>query len=204
MASKEKKERTLGEHLHVKGERCASPKCALIRRPYPPGVHGQRRTRRGLSDFGRQIREKQKFKVSYGLDERNLRRLFEEAQRMSGSIATRLMELLERRLDNVVFRLGFAPSRSAARKLIVQGHITVNAKRTSAPGYEVRAGDIVGVRAESAAKGPFRELRETLKKYAPPVWLELNLEKLEGRVKSHPEDTTPPFEVNLLVESFSK
>lgn len=123
---------------------------------------------------------------------------------MSGSVATRLIELLERRLDNVVFRLGFAPSRSAARKLIVQGHIVVNAKRVSAPGYEVNAGDVVGIRPESTTKAPFRELRETNKKHTPPAWLELDLEKLEGRVKSYPEDVTPPFEVNLLVESFSK
>ena len=108
---KEKRERALGERLQLKGTRCQSPKCALVRKPYRPGMHGQKRQRKGLSDFGRQIREKQKFKLSYGLDERSLRHLFEKASLQSGSTAVRLNELLESRLDNVVFRLGIALSR---------------------------------------------------------------------------------------------
>src|SRR3989338_1868683 len=109
---KEKIERSLGEQLQLKGTRCRGPKCAVVRKPYRPGMHGQKPKRKSLSEFGRQINEKQKFKVTYGIHERTLRHLFEQAARSPGSTAERLVELLERRLDNTVFRLGFAPSRS--------------------------------------------------------------------------------------------
>jgi small subunit ribosomal protein S4 len=201
---KEKRERSLGERLQLKATRCRGPKCALVRRPHPPGVHGPRGSRRPLSDFGRQIREKQKFKVAYGLNERNLRQLFRFASKTSGSTATRLVELLERRLDNVVFRLGLAGSRSAARQLIVHGHVAVNGKRVRAPGYSVQLEDVIGIRPESATRGAVCDLRETLKQYDPPSWLALDLDKLEGRMVGRPEGTSVPFEVNLLVESFSK
>ena len=199
---KEKKERALGQALQLKGKRCASPKCALVRRPYRPGQHGKSR-QRALSDFGRQIREKQKFKLSYGLDERNLRELVHRAEKKSGSTVTRILELLERRLDNVVFRLGFAPSRAAARQLVVHGHIFVNKKRVRSPGYEVRAQDVISIRKESLEHVNFKDLKEALKKYDVPSWLQLDPEKLEGRVLSNEPNTVAPFEINLLVESFS-
>jgi len=201
---KEKRERQLGERLGLKATRCRGPKCAVVRKPHKPGVHGPRGSRRPLSDFGLQIREKQKFKVTYGLNERNLRQLFGRAVKASGSTATQLMELLESRLDNVIFRLGFAGSRSAARQLIGHGHIIVNGKRVRAPGYHVRVNDVIGIRPESAALAAVRDLRETLKQYDSPSWLALDVDKLEGRVVGRPEDVNIPFEVNLLVESFSK
>lgn len=201
---KEKRERALGEHLHLKGDRCLSPKCAVVRKPYPPGMHGPRGRRKSPSEFGLQIREKQKFKLSYGINEQNLRRLFKDAERKSGSTAEKLIELLERRLDNVVFRLGLARSRGGARQLIGHGHIFVNQRKVRATGFQVKQGDVISIRPESESKSAFSTLRETLKEYDPPSWLHLDKDKLEGRVLSPPQDLTPPFEVNLLVESFSK
>ncbi|MBI4094540.1 MAG: 30S ribosomal protein S4 [Candidatus Liptonbacteria bacterium] len=201
---KEKRERALGVHLHIKGERCMSPKCAFIRKPYRPGVHGQKRRRGTISDFGRQLQEKQKFKLAYGVSERELRRLFGAARKEKGSTATKLVELLERRLDNVVFRLGFAKSRAQAAQLIVHGHIFVNGRRTRSPGFAAKAGDTIHIRPDSRSKALFGNLGEALKKYEPPVWLALDLEKLEGKVVRLPAEAGVPFEVSVLVESFSK
>lgn len=205
MGPKEKKERALGERLHLKGTRCDSPKCAAVRRPYPPGVHGKSR-KRALSDFGRQLKEKQKFKLTYLIDERNLSRIFGEAKKTSGSIGVgkKFLELLERRLDNVIYRLGLAPSRLMGRQLALHGHIFVNGKRTRSPGYEVKAEDVITIRRESVAKGPFRDIKEKMKTYELPSWLALDAEKLEGRVKALPHDVEMPFEISLLVEAFSK
>jgi len=200
---KEKKERSLGEKLGFKAERSAGPKSAFLRKPYRPGQHGQSR-QRALSDFGRQIKEKQKFKLTYGLDERNLRRLFEKALKKTGSTANHILELLEGRLDNVVFRLGFAPSRLTARQMVVHGHIRVNGKKVRSPGYEVEVGDIVSVRPESMGKASFKNLKEVLKKLEIPGWLSVDPDKIEGRVLSKPQDFKIPYEINLLVESFSK
>ncbi len=197
---KEKKERAVGERLNLKGERCSTPKCAFVRKPYRPGVHGPQRQRRSLSEFGLQLKEKKKFKLSYGLDERNLRRIFAMAVRAKGSSAAKIVEFLESRLDNVVYRVGFASSRGAARQLIVHGHIFVNKRRVRSPGYSVKAGDVITAQGDVDA---VKKRAEILKKYEPPAWLHLDREKLEGRVLSPPEATSP-FDVNLLVESFSK
>lgn len=201
---KEKKERALGERLQLKGERCSSPKCAMLRKPYRPGMHGKKKRKKNTSDFGRQLMEKQKCKVSYGLDERTLRRLFETAHRQTGSTADRLVELLESRLDNVVFRLGLATSRSMARQLIIHGHIAVNGRRVRSPGFAVKVGDAVRVREGSLTKNVFRKVAEATKAYEPPSWLQIDRGKLEGLVTAPVRDTTLPFEVNTLVESFSK
>jgi small subunit ribosomal protein S4 len=180
------------------------PKAAFVRKPYKPGVHGPKGSRKALSDFGRQIMEKQKCKVLYGIDERTLRRIFGDAYKKTGSTNLNIIQLLESRIDSVLFRMGFAPSRAAGRQLVRQGHILVNKKRVRAPGYVLRVNDIVSIRPESATKGPFKTLKETLEKYEAPAWLKLDLDKMEGRVISTPEDATSPFEVNLVVESFSK
>jgi len=202
---KEKKERALGVRLNLKGERCASPKCAAVRKPYRPGMHGQKRGRfSSISEFGAQLREKQKFKLSYGLDERNMRQVFEKARKTKGSVASKILELLERRLDNVVFRLGFAPSRLSARQLVVHGHVVVNKKRVRSPGFLVKAGDVINLKEGSEVKAFIAKRREALKKHEPPPWLEIDRDKPEGKVVKLPEGITPPFEVNLLVESFSK
>lgn len=199
---KEKKERSVGEQLFLKGYRCNSPKCAMVRKPYRPGVHGKAR-RRALSEYGRQIKEKQKFKLSYGLDEQNLRSLFARARRAQGSVAERLLELLERRLDNVIFRLGFAPSRSMARQLVVHGHILVNGKRVRSPGFSVVVGSRIDLRDVSKGKAIFAKLRDSLKQYNAPSWLAIDAEELSGTVLSAPTED-PRFEINTLVESFSK
>lgn len=201
---KEKKERALGERLGLKGERCASPKCAAVRKPYRPGVHGPRGRQRALSEFGLQLKEKQKFKVSYGIDERNLRQIFLKALKAKGPSAMKLVEFLERRLDNAVFRLGLASSRGSARQLIVHGHIAVNGKRVRSPGFLVKIGDAIALAPGSETLDVLAKRKEILKKYEPPPWLSLDREKLEGRVLSRPEDVTLPFEAKLVVESFSK
>ncbi len=203
---KEKKERALGERLHLKGERCLTPKCAAVRKPYRPGAHGQSKGGRhkALSDFGRQILEKQKFKVNYGLTEKSLHQLFLLAKKTTGSTSAKLIELLERRLDNAIFRIGFAPSRRAGRQLIMHGHIFVNNKRVRSPGFLIKAGDTVSFRNESQSMKWIENIKESIKKHEAPEWLSVDGDKLVGRVLRNPHDLTPPFEVSLLVESFSK
>lgn len=201
---KEKKERSLGEHLHVKGKRCDSPKCALVRKPNRPGVHGASHKRKALSDFGKQSREKQKFKVMYGIDERNLRRIFETAQGTTLGVSEKLMELLERRLDNTLFRLGFAESRSMGRQLVVHGHILLNGRHVRSPGIFVSTGDTIRIVDRSKTKKIFQELKNALEHKEIPAWLAVDPQTLEGRVLSLPRDTQTAFEINLLVESFSK
>jgi small subunit ribosomal protein S4 len=204
LGPKEKRERALGLPLGLKGDRAGSPKSALTRKPYRPGVHGPKSRPRTLSEFGLQLREKSKFKLAYGVDERNLHRLFRIAAVARGANGAKLVELLERRLDNVVYRLGFTPTRLAARQLVLQGHIAVNGRKVVSPGYEVRVGDHISAREGSKQKGAFTQRKEILKKFDPPSWLRLDGEKLEGEVLSLPADIELPFEVNLLVESFSK
>ncbi len=203
---KEKKERALGVRLGLKGTRCSSDKCAQVRRPYPPGAHGKGR-RRPLSDFGKQIKEKQKFKLTYLIDEKNLNRIFGEAIKtqssVSGGVGAKFIELLESRLDNVIYRLGFTPSRLMARQLVVHGHFFVNGKRVRSPGYEITKGDLISIREESKNDALFRDMREKLKSQEVPKWLILDAEKLEGRVASEPHDVEVPFEISLLVEAFS-
>jgi small subunit ribosomal protein S4 len=176
----------------------------MMRKPYAPGVHGKTRKHGALSDFGRQLQEKQKCKLSYGIDERALRRIFGGARRRKGSTAANLVELLESRLDNVVFRLGLAPSRTAARQLIVHGHVIVNGVKVRAPGYMVKMGDTISVRPESAGLTVFKNIKESLKKYEPPAWLQIDAETLTGKILNVPGETEVPFEANALVETFSK
>jgi small subunit ribosomal protein S4 len=204
MGPKEKRERALGVRLGLKGERCLTPKCAMVRKPYKPGVHGPRGRQKALSEFGLQLREKSKFKLTYGVDENNLRRIFNQVAAKKGSLGAGMLALLERRLDNVVFRLGLAPSRGASRQLVVQGHIAVNGRKVVSPGLTVRANDVVAVRADSFATGAIAKRREMLMKFDAPAWLHFDPVKLEGRVLALPSDVETPFEINLLVEAFSK
>lgn len=201
---KEKKERALGVRLGLKGDRATSPKSALTRKPYKPGAHGPTGRPKALSEFGLQLREKAKFKIAYGVNENNMKRLFTMATAIKGESGTRLLELLESRLDSVVFLLGWAVSRAAARQLVVQGHITVNKKKVVSPGYQLRKGDVIGVREASRTNKSFTERMEIIKKYDAPSWLRMDADKLEGELLSLPTDINPPFEINLLVDSFSK
>ena len=204
LGPKEKRERALGIRLGLKGERSMSPKSAMVRKPYKPGVHGPHGRMRALSEFGLQIREKSKFKLAYGVDDRYLRRLFAVAQAAQGALGAKMMELLERRIDNVVFRLGFTPTRLAARQLVLHGHIAVGGRKVTSPGYVLKVGDKVSVREGHGAKGHIAKQKEFLKKYDAPAWLRLDPEKLEGEMLSLPQNVEMPFEINLLVESFSK
>lgn len=201
---KEKKERALGTTLQLKAERSLSPKSALARRPFVPGQHGPTKRRKAPSDFGRQVQEKQKVKLSYGIDERNLRFIFKKAAKATGDISKYLTELLERRLDNVVFRAGLAASRGVARKRIIDGHIVVNGKRVRSPGYQVKLGDVVAIYQGSRERVMFKELAKNLEAHEGPYWLTLTPSKLEATVASLPKDVESPFHMPLIVESFSK
>ena len=201
---KERKERALGVRLGLKGDRALSPKSAMVRKPYKPGVHGPHARPRAVSEFGLQIREKNKVKLSYGIDENNLRRLFSQAVAKKGALGATMLELLERRLDNVVFRLGLTTTRAAARQLVVHGHIAVNGRKVTSPGYVVKKGDTVIVRESSREKASLPRRREILKKYEAPAWLHLDPENMLGKVLELPKDVEAPFEINLLVEAFSK
>lgn len=201
--TKEKRERALGTKLFLKAHRCNSPKCVLVRKPYRPGLHGQGR-RRVLSEFGQQLAEKQKIKASYGIREAQMKNIFSAAMRNPGLTGNVIIQLLERRLDNVVFRLGLALSRSVARQLVGHRHILVNGKIVFAPSYLVKIKDKISIRPQSKNHPAFKDFGELLKKYEAPVWLLLDKEKLEGEMTALPKDVETPFDVNMVVDYYSK
>jgi small subunit ribosomal protein S4 len=190
--------------IYLKGDRCYSDKCSFDRRSYPPGQHGQRRMK--ASDYRDMLREKQKVRRMYGLMERQFRSYFHKAERQKGITGTNLLVLLERRLDSVVFRLGFAVSRNQARQLVRHGHITVNGRKVNIPSFLVSMGDIIAVREKSRTVVPILEGLEMVERRGVPGWLELNREKFEGEVKTLParEDITMPIQERLIVEFYSK
>lgn len=200
---KEKKERALGVKLFLKAERCNSQKCATIRRPYRPGDHGKAR-RRPLSEYGLQLQEKQKIRFTYGVSEKSLRRIFSRSAKSKGVTNEMMLALLEKRLDNVIYRLGLAPSRSVARQLASHGHFLVNGRKTTIPSYELKVGDVISIRPQSQKHPLFQELPVILKKYDAPVWLKLDVDKLEGKVVMQPKEFEMSFNVNLVVDYYSK
>lgn len=165
---------------------CDSAKCGLVRKPYPPGQHGKSRPRR-LSEYGEQLLEKQKLKLVYGLRERQFKRYFDAAAGRLGMTHLAMLEMLERRLDNVVFRLGLAPSRQASRQMVSHGHFIVNSRRVYSPGYQVKKGDKVEVRSNSQSNKNFEQTRVVLKKFQPPLWLGLDKDKLSAQVVNVPD-----------------
>jgi small subunit ribosomal protein S4 len=193
-----------GTKLFLKGDRCFSEKCAIERRAYPPGVHGQGRAR--FSDYGVQLREKQKVKRMYGLLERQFRRTFYRASSMKGQAGENLLMLLERRLDNVVFRLGFATSRNEARQLIKHGHFTVNGKKVSTPSIVVRPGWKIGLRERSKKVARIAAALDALEGRSLPQWLEIETAASEGTIKQMPvrDDITLPIDEQLIVELYSR
>ncbi|MDP3948003.1 MAG: 30S ribosomal protein S4 [bacterium] len=199
-----RRERALGERLFLKGARSLGPKAAMVRRPYPPGIQGKSKRRRMPSEYAQQLRNKQKFRVSYGLTEKQLKRLVREAMRQSGVTGPKIVELLERRLDNVIYRLGFGPSRMATRQLIVQGHIMVNKRKVTSPSCLARVNDTISIRPESRNKKMFTDLGETVKKTLVPPWLHVDQGTLEGKVVALPTNVEPPFDINAVVEFYSK
>ena len=185
---------------------CDSIKCGLMKKPYPPGQHGKAKVRR-MSEFGQQLAEKQKLKLIYGLREKQFKKYFDFASKKSGVTPQIMMELLERRLDNVVFRLGFAPSRASARQLVGHGHIFVNGKKVSSPSYSVKPGEQVDIKESSKAKKIFAEVRTVLKKFQPPSWLELDKEKMSAKIVSIPDKEFLlgiPVEVYKVLEYYSR
>lgn len=204
---REKKERRLGEKLFLKRERCSGPKCALTRRGYPPGVHGKtRRRRRERSEFGTLLNEKQKVRFLYGLDDGELNRYSKQAEGRGGVFGAALLHLLERRLDTVVFRLGFAESRRTARQMISHGHITAGGKTVTAPSFRVRDHVVISIKASSLASPLFSQLNEHLQKYAVPRWLSLDADKKTGSVIGMPEisDLELTFDPAKIKEFYSK
>lgn len=190
--------------LYLKGDRCYSDKCAVERRGYPPGQHGQGRAK--FSNYGVQLREKQKVKRMYGLMERQFRNFFSKAERQKGITGTNLLLLLERRLDNLVYRLGFANSRSEARQLVRHSHFTVNGKKVNIPSYLVRVGEVIELREKSRKNAKVGESLEAVARRGIPSWLELEKEQFRGRLVSLParEDLTMPIKEQLIVELYSK
>ncbi len=190
--------------LFLKGDRCYTDKCAFERRAYPPGQHGQRRTK--LSDFGLQLREKQKVKKIYGVLERQFRRYFYKADRAKGVTGLNLLRLLELRLDNVVHRMGFADSRKEARQLVLHGHFLVNGKPVNISNTVLVKDDVVSVNPKSQKLVPIIRSLENVKKREIPDWLELNAAEFKGKVKFVPErnHVTLPIEENLVVELYSR
>lgn len=205
IAAKEKKERALGVKLFLKAYRCNSTKCAMIKKPYRPGAHGKSTRRRGtMSELGMQWRENQKIKLTYGLNDSQMLNLVKDALRNPEATGDKMIELLESRLDNAVYRLGFAPSRIVARQLINHGHIVVNGRKTTSPSYKVKAGDVITIRKQSVNLKALAELPALLKKYEPPLWLVLEPDKLEGKIVSAPKNIEVPFDLNLVVDYYSK
>ncbi len=201
--TKEKKERSLGVRLFLKAHRCSGPKCALAHNPSRPGLHGKAR-RRALSEVGQQLQEKQKIQYSYGIRETYLRKIFAAASKNPGVTAEMVVSTLERRLDNVVFRAGFTPSRSVARQLVGHGHFIINGKRVNIPSYSVKPGDIIKIRPQSKDYIIFKDLAENLKKIESPIWLAVDKEKFEIKIDSLPKDHEIPFDINMVVDYYSK
>ncbi len=190
--------------LFLKGERCYTDKCAIERRNYPPGQHGQARPK--FSEYSIQLREKQKVKRIYGLLENQFRRTFAAAARTKGITGETLLVLLERRLDNVAYRLGFATSRAEARSLVRHGHVLVNGKKINIPSYAVRAGDLVSVRERSRQIGRVLTAMEAAQRRGIPDWAEVDRDAFTGRIKLLPtrSDITMPINEKLIVELYSK
>jgi small subunit ribosomal protein S4 len=190
--------------LSLKGERCFTDKCAIKRRAYPPGQHGQGRTK--VTDYGTQLREKQKVRRIYGILEKQFRGYFEKADRMKGVTGENLLVLLETRLDNVVYRLGFASSRGEARILVRHGHFMVNGRKVNIPSFQVRPGSIIELREKSRAIACINESLDAVVRRGTPQWLELDKVAFKGVMKSVPvrEDITMPIQEQLIVELYSK
>lgn len=193
-----------GTKLFLKGDKCYGPNCALGKRATPPGEHGQARQRK-MSEYGMQLREKQKAKRAYGVLENQFHRYFETAERTKGITGENLLILLERRLDNVVYRMGFGDSRAQARQIVRHGHILVNGKKVNIPSYLVDANDVITVREKSAEQNHFKALREGSNRVIPK-WLSVDFENLKATVTAMPtrEDVDLSVQEQLIVELYSR
>jgi len=200
--------RRLGQKLFLKGERCLTPKCPMVKRPYPPGQKRKRRIS-PLSEYGKELREKQKLKNWYNLRETQLRKYIKEVLKKRGKVedpATFLIKKLESRLDNVIFRLGFARSRAQAKELISHGYFLVNEKKVNIPSYRVKKGERISFLPQKRKKKIFQDFPSILKKHQPPSWLELDINKLEGKITGEPssEEVALPIEIPAIFEFYSR
>lgn len=199
--------RRLGVKLFLKGERCLSPKCQMVKRGYPPGPKGKRRPA-PLSGYGKELKEKQKLKFWYNLNETQLRKYVKEilAKKGKGDMTELLIRKLENRLDNVIFRLGFTKSREQARQLVSHSYFFVNGKPVNIPSYSVKKGDVISIRPTKIKKVVLKDSKNLLKKHKTPAWLQLDIEKLEGKVSGEPklEEAAPPIEISSIFEYYSR
>jgi small subunit ribosomal protein S4 len=193
-----------GMKLYLKGDRCYTPKCGIDRRNYAPGDKSQ--SRKKVTEYGLQLREKQRARRIYGILERQFRRYFAVAERQKGITGENLLRLLERRLDNLSYRVGFGGSRAEARQLVRHGHVTVNGRRVSIPSYLVKVGDIIEIAAGSKEQPRFSDIVEAAANKTLPPWLEVDLEKMRVRVQGFPsrEDIDTPVKEHLIVELYSR
>lgn len=193
-----------GSKLYLKGDRCYTDKCAVARRAYAPGQHGQGRKK--MSEYGIQLREKQKVRRIYGILEKQFRAYFRESERQKGVTGENLLRLLELRLDNVVYRMGFGESRAEARQLVGHGHFMVNGKKVDIPSYQVGLNDLIAVKPGSKSTDKFKELAEDAAGKTAPQWLSVNSEMMEARIVALParEDIDLPIEEHLIVELYSR
>lgn len=193
-----------GVKLFLKGSRCMTEKCAIERRSYPPGQHGQGRQR--VSEYSAQLREKQKLRRIYGLQERQFRLIFGKAERQTGVTGERLLQLLECRLDNVIYRLGFASSRREARQMVNHGHFLANGKKTDVPGYLVKAGDVITVRTRSQELASIQTALGGVESRGIPNWLDLDRDAFKGTVRALPtkDEIALPVNEQMIVELYSR
>jgi len=197
--------RRTGEKLFLKGDRCFTPKCAMVKRNYAPGFHGPKGRKR-LSDYGLQLAEKQKAKKFYGLLEKQFRLTFEKASKKTGDAGKNFLRALEMRFDNVIYRLGLASSRSQARQLVSHGHFTVNGRKTDIPSFSVKAGQVIKIKKASVNSRYFKNITEKLKKADRPSWLNFDASDLSAKVLHEPKDGDLPQNLNvqIIIEYYSK
>lgn len=197
--------RRAGEKLFLKGERCYSPKCAIVKRNYPPGFHGPKGKRRS-SDYGLQLAEKQKAKKTYNILEKQFRLTFDRAQKQSGDAGQNFLKLLEMRLDNTVYRLGIASSRIGARQLVSHGHITVNKRKAGIPSMTLKIGDVIAIKKSSLDKRYFKDIKERLKKAQLPSWLNWQSDEFQAKVLHEPQekDLNANINMQMIIEYYSK
>ncbi len=201
--------RRLGVKLFLKGERCLSPKCSIIKKPYPPGEKRKRRRIGASSEYAKELAEKQKLRNWYNLRENQFRNYVKEIlakNTRTDDAGTLLIRKLEGRLDNMVFRMGFVSSRRQARQLVSHGHLLVNGRKVNIPSFQTKKGDIISFRPVSCGKAFFQNLTTTLKKYQPPSWIKINVKKLEGEIARIPnlEEIIPPAEISAIFEYYSR
>lgn len=196
--------RRVQEKLLLKGEKCLSPKCPLIKRSYPPGQHGPKQKRTRASGFGQQLREKQKVKGMYGILERQFANYVAEAAKKTGDTSKYLLAYLESRLDNVIYRMGAAPSRPAARQIVKHRFIAVNGRRVDIPSYRVRVSDVITFREKKKSKKNFAFIQERLTRVEPPAWLGVNPQEENAKILNTPTIENPNFNAKSIIEFYSR